>query len=298
MPNGRALSNPPLFVPPMFGLLSIAQDMTAELPSHWEAGIVYQPLCSDGEATYDECLTVTGVGAVPEPAAKTATFISQRRAATPFTVYVRKDCSAPTFWNSMTSEQSDALLQSEAWQIERAFWTGGAGGSSGVVHPHLAVDATLVSDGDTLEEAASVVDATPRNIVRALGALEQSLADCYQGIGVIHVPAQLGPHLTAWGLIERLGTSYITANGNQVALGRGYTGSSPAGALVAGQVWMYATGAVFYGVSPMRPVTPVDALDRDDNTLESLAERTCIVGYDCCLKAIPVDIATTLSGTT
>lgn len=292
MVNGRVIVPAPAFTPPQYGLLSVASDMTAQFPKNWEAGIIWQPLCAAGGTTYDECLVVTGVGAVPEPPAKAPTFENERRAATPFTVLARKDCSAPTYWNNALQEVAEGLTESEAFEVERAFWTGSAGGQQ-VVFPHLAANAALVVDGDTLQLAADEVNGAALDIVEALGRIEQELADCYRGLGVIHVPPVLVPQLAADMLLVKDGSRYRTPNGNLIAIGNGYTGSSPAGAVTAGTAWMYATGAMFYARSEIRQATRIESFDRDNNTLEQLGERTYVVGWDCCLLAVPVDTART-----
>lgn len=298
MANGRVVVPAPAFTPSQYGLLSVARDMTGEFPSHWGAGIIYQPLCAGTASTFDECLVVTGVGASPMPATKAATFTSVRRAATPFTVISRKDCSAPTFWDDAPDEVAEALTEGEGWQVERAFWTGTVDSQVGISHPHLAANAELIVDLDTLQTAATVVTGAPVDIVMGLGLLEQALANCYQGDGVIHAPASLGSALIAWGLIRLVGGRYETTNGNLVAIGRGYDGTSPAGATTSGVAWMYATGAVFYARSPLREFSRTEMFDRNTNTLDALAERTYVVGWDCCHLAIPIDLTATISGTT
>lgn len=291
MANGRVVVPAPAFTPSQYGLLSVARDMTGEFDSHWAAGITYQPLCAGTSSTFDECLVVTGVGASPEPAAKAATFTSQRRAATPFTVISRKDCSAPTFWNDAPDEVAEALTEGEGWQVERAFWTGNVDSQSGINHPHLQANAAIVVDLDTLQTAATVVTGVALDIISGLGLIEQALADCYQGQGVIHVPASLGASLAAWGLIHLDGGRFVTTNGNLVAIGRGYTGTSPAGvAATPTATWIYATGAVFYARSPLREFSRTEMFDRNTNTVDALAERTYVVGWDCCHLAIPINM--------
>lgn len=290
MASPRALIAPPAFTPHAYGLLTVAADVTATAPAHWEAGVTWQPLCAAAGVTFDECLVVTGVGVVPEPAEKAATFTSHRRAATPFTVYARKDCAAPTFWNQAAGEVSEGLTEGEGWQVERAFWTGGAGGASGVVHPHLAANAELISFSDTLQTAATVITGVALDLVEGLGRLEWALGDCYQGQGVIHIPAVLGPQLANNLLAIPRGGRLYTPNGNLIALGAGYPGTGPTGASITGAVWIYATGAVFYARSPLRAIDSTASLDRSTNTLEQLAERTYVLGWDCCHLAIPISI--------
>ena len=290
----------PAFTPSQYGLLSVAEDRTAIFDanpntSHWGAGIIWQPLCPDGSTTYDECLTVTGAGAPPPPPAKDTTFDNVRQAATPFTVYVRKDCSIPTFWDEATGQITESLTESEAFEVEQAFWTGQAG-AQGVVFPHLADDTPLVVDRDTLQLAADVVDTGGAvDIVQAFGALEQAAVECMRGAVVLHVTVAAAAALIAWDQITARSGVYYTALGNKVAIGAGYTGSSPAGvASTPASTWMYATGPVFYARGPLMDPSPVQSVGLSTNSMEMLAERTYVVGYSCCLLAVETDLTLTI----
>lgn len=81
---------------------------------------------------------------------------------------------------------------------------------------------------------------------------------------------------------------YTTSAGSKVALGN-YPGTAPNNIEQPGVTWVYATGEVFF----QRETTPtvftnVASLDRSVNTLSVLAERTYVIGWDCCLLAIPI----------
>lgn len=299
MANGRALVPSPAFTPLSYGLLTVAQDMTSQFNPHWEAGITYMPLCSAPDSTYDECLTVTGVGATPQPETKSASFANVRRASTPFTVYARKDCSTPTFWDDLPEQIREAIFQGESWQVERSFWTGIAAATANVVHPHLASMAELIGDRDILEMVVDELSDSPVDIVLGVGLLDEAIADCYKGQGVLHAPAGLGAHLHAWGLMRQAGGRWVSPNGNLWALGSGYDGSSPdtPGTVTSNVRWIYGTGAAFFARGPVREFSLVEMLDRVDNTIEALTERTYVVGWDCCLVGVPIDITATISGT-
>lgn len=292
MANGRALltATPPL-TPPSFGLLSVATEIT-DPPRNWQAGVTWEPVCAAAGVTYDECLVVLPTGLPPaEPPTKTATYEDELRAATPFTVLVRKDCSPVGWWSDADAESAAALTASEGWQVERTFWTGLAAGQE-VAWPHLASDTDVVDgdDGAYLGLAADVVTAGPVPLIDAVGLLEAALGDCYHGAGVLHLPAQLGVHAADKDVIARTGARYLTPSGNLVAIGRGYPGTGPTGAApLAGSTWIYATGAVWYIRSPIRDFANVDGFDRSVNTLEKLAERSYVLGWDCCLFAAQVD---------
>jgi hypothetical protein len=232
---------------------------------------------------------------VGEPLSKTATTSIGLRGATPFTVFAEVDCSAVGFWERAADIVGSALTQSEQLQVERAFWTGLAGGQP-VVFPHIAEDETIVDEfGVTLQTAATIVsgDSTPLDIVSALGRLEQALAECYDGVGIIHAPRNLIAPMADAFLIRQEGSRYRTAGGNIVVFGAGYTGSSPAGTTIPGQTWMYATGMMFIYRSPAQ-VLPIQggpnqsSFNRTENTVHAIAERTYVLGWDCCHLAVNV----------
>jgi hypothetical protein len=274
-------------------------------PDHWQQGITYEPTCSSsttflGALTYDECLVVTGVGAAPPaPPDFSNNITAATRGAQPFTTYVEFDCSTVGLQDAQGIAER-ALAMAEPWQVERAFWTGLAGGQP-VVYPHLAATAQVLDvTGIVLQTAATNVAVTGvgsvsvtgdlLNIETALGLLEAALANCYGGVGVIHVPQLLVPTLDAWGIIRQQGAVMKTLNGNKVAIGAGYPGSGPDGAARSGNsCWMYATGNVFGFRSDVRvraPDSSAASLDRATNTRKMIAERTYVIGWDCCLFAV------------
>ncbi|MFM9656836.1 hypothetical protein [Streptomyces scabiei] len=247
---------------------------------HWQNGITWEERCPTGDTTYDECLAVTGTGAPPEPDAKTANVDQTNRGATSFTVYARFDCSPIGLRDAQTVAQ-DALTRVEQQQVEAAFWTGMAGDQP-VVLPHLAAD-TEVLDGDVVLQTAASPVVTGADVAHALGLLEQELAECYSGQGLIHVPRSALPTLSAWNLVRDDGGRLVTAAGNLVVAGSGYTGSGPDGSPpAAGTTWIYATGAAWGYRSDVFISQVRDSLNRSSNTLQMLAERNYLIGFECC----------------
>jgi hypothetical protein len=283
----RLYAPPPSFAPSPYGLLSVVQARWDEPDRHWQSGVQWQPLCGAAGTTYDPCMAVTGSGGVPPiPDPKTAGFTDEARGATPFTVYAGFSCS-PAAWADRAQEMAEqALTRLESWAVERSFWTGQAG-SQGVTFPHLAADAEVRDVyGLLLQDAATPVTGSVLDIVEALGRVEQALADCYNGVGVIHVPAALGPALDSNGLAHKVGAQLRTLNGNLVALGSGYPGTAPDGtAPAAGSAWIYGTGAVFAYRGPVMSAPRDSIVNRSNNSVFGLAERTYVLGYDCCLVA-------------
>jgi hypothetical protein len=273
---------PTVFTPLPYGLWDSVQH-----PSpggvHWQQGITWVERCPTGDTTYDECLSVTGTGAPPEPPAKTANVEQTTRGALPFTVVAEFECS-PVGLAEAESVASDALIRVEQQQVETAFWTGVAGGQA-VVFPRLAAD-TEVLDGDIVLQPVASPVITGADIVHALGVLEQELADCYAGQGLIHVPRTALPTFAAWNLIREVDGRLLTTAGNVVVVGDGYTGAGPDGsAPAAGTTWIYATGAAWGYRSDPYVSRLRDSLDRTSNTLRMIAERNYLIAFECCLLA-------------
>lgn len=273
---------PAVFTPLPYGLWDTVQHPAAN-GAHWQQGITWIERCPTGDSTYDECLAVTGTGAPPEPPAKTANVDQAFRGATPFTVYAEFECS-PVGIPEAESIASDALDRVEQQQVEAAFWTGAAGGQA-VVFPHLAAN-TEVVDGDIVLQPVATTAVTGTDVAHTLGVLEQELTDCYAGQGLIHVPRTALPTLAAWNLIREVDGLLYTPAGNLIVVGGGYTGTGPDGAApAAGTTWIYATGAAWGYRSDVYVSRLRDSLDRSSNTIRMLAERTYVLGFECCLLA-------------
>lgn len=305
----RLVVDPPAYVPSPYGLLS-AVDLRAGEDLHWQMGVNWEDICGGAGVTTDACVTsapaVTGVGLIPPKAATTS---RSGWGATPFTVYVEVDCSPVDFYDRREELVRYALNRFESFQVERTFWTGLApernnvGGLPNGVLPHLASNAAVVETSlghtITLQQAATPVTGVALNVVNALGALEQQLANCLNGTGVIHVPQALAPDMAL--LVQKVGNRLVTPNGNTVAIGAGYPGTSPAGATpAAGTVWMYATGPVFAyrGEASARMLEGAAPVDRSLNTVKAIVERTYLLGYGCCLAAQLVNTASFIATST
>lgn len=302
MAGPRLPIDAPSFTPAPYGLLSVVDFASPGTP-HWQNGVTWQSRCvaaGMGSITYDECVAVTGTGSLPEPSTKTDNLDSINRGATPFTPYVRFDCS-PVGLQDADRVARDALEQSESYQVERAFWTGLVDGKT-LAFPHLAAGADVLdAQSILLQSTASIAATGSFDVATGLGLLEQALASCYNGVGVIHIPVKALPTFDANGLVRRdggrdgitgqLGRRLRTANGNLVAVGAGYPGTSPLGVASANdQSWIYATGAVFGFRSPVNFSRVNDSIDRGANTMQMIAERTYVLGWDCCHVAVQVNL--------
>lgn len=300
MPGPRQLVPPPSFAPGQYGLWTTVDDRSILAPDrHWRNGIKWQDLCGIGSTTYDpSCLGTT-------PATKAANITTPNYAATPFTPFVEIDCSPVGYTvEEHQARAAEALSRVESWQVERAFWTGAAGGDADIVYPHLAANAVVVQTTPnetvtiTLQCAATTVTgSTLLDVTEGIGRLEQALGNCLVGRGVIHIPLVLGEQLFRANAVRTDGPQLRTQAGNLVALGAGYPGTGPDGTSVPNAVWIYATGPVFGYRSPTEQFRLRDSLDRSENTARMIAERTYVLGFSCCcLYAVLVSLGGIVTG--
>lgn len=290
MAGARQIVDPPTHTSLPYGLWDTIQHPAPTGP-HWQQGVTWIERCPDGGTTYDECLAVTGMGAPPEPSAKADNVDQTFRGATPFTVYTEFDCS-PVGLSDAATAASDALARVEQHQVEAAFWTGTAGGQS-LVFPHLAADAEVLDTQSIILQPVATPVVTGVDVVTGLGELEQALAECYPGQGVIHVSRSVLPSLASWNLAVEADGRLMTPAGNLIVVGGGYPGTSPAGAAFPeGESWIYATGPVFGYRGDVFVTSVRDSLDRSENTVRMIAERTYVIGFECCLLAALVYLGT------
>lgn len=290
--NARTYIAPPVATPSPYGLLSVV-DMRPDDVPYWRAGVSWQDTCPTGGSTLEPCYpsapAVTGasIPALAPNATRT------NWGASAFTVYAEVDCSAPAFWDDREAYVRTAFERVEQWQLERIFWTGTVGGQANAALPHLASNAAVQEQGlgyvTTLQLAATQVTGVALAPSVALGAVEDTLADCLLGVaGVIHIPNSVAPIFAASGLLVKDGPRLRTHNGNLVAVGNGYPRTGPDGSDPGiGHAWIFGTGPIFaYRENTIRVLADNNSsLVRTNNTVKVMAERTYLLGYDCCLVA-------------
>lgn len=303
MANSRVPVPPPAKRTLGYGLRSVAESRANGSDGRWRAGVIWNNVCPDADTTYDQCTSRTSGAAAnpPTPPAKAATAERSLWGATPFTVYVEIDCSPDKeFWDNVDAIVSRTFTEAEDYTIERAFLTGIVGGQT-LVFPHLQSTTQVVdsSDGSFLQLIATpLVTGGPLDVVEAVGRMDAALSACVMGEGVLHVTPDILAAMHAQHLVrERDGILY-SPRGHRIAAGIGYTGASPAGTLTDGTSWMYGTGPIFMYNSPGTFVgTRAQSLDRSVDTLKRIFERTYVIGYDCCLFAVPVSTGGVDAGT-
>lgn len=289
----------PAYVPARFGLLSVAARPTT--PSRWLMGMQRVGL---------PCGPAESIELLPCPVAPSGGPSHEGPvswAATPFWVYAFTPCSPVGQGDDLADlhRRTEAALTNGAPRaVERVFWTGHPSQNpSATVYPHLQADAQVDADFAqgahqvVLQSAADEVTSTPEDAVDAIGLLEEGLADCWGGEGVIHVTRRALAELDHLGIVHREGQQLRTLGGNLVAVyspteaGGGPDGGAPA----SGSPWFYATPPVEVYEGPVREFGLVDpefaaaVLDRNVNTAIYLLGRPYAAWYDgCCLLAAEV----------
>lgn len=301
MAGPRVVVDSPSFTPLPYSLWDVAQHPTAA-DSHWQNGITWSDRCGSGDTLYEECIAVTGSGGSPTAqAAMTSNITQQNRGATPFACYAEFDCSPVGLADAQTLAD-DALAKIRNFQLERAFWTGTAGKTrtgnvaQTTVFPHLAANTQLLDPNDAsivLQPVANMAASggATTDVADGLGQLQGALANAYHGVGVIHIPTFALPTFVAWDLVEERDGGLFTHAGNRVAVGHGYTGSSPAGvAAAAGTSWIYGTGAVFGYEASVEMGNYTELFDRSENTHHLMAQQVYVLGFECALFATQVQL--------
>lgn len=295
MAGTRPIVDPPSFTSLPFGLWDSIQHPAN--PPHWQLGVTWIERCPSGAGTtYDECISPTVTGAPPEPPSKSDNVDQNFRGATPITIYTEFDCS-PVGVGDAESAARDALSRSEATQLESAVWTGVAGGQA-VVWPHLAANAEVLdANGITIQTSATAVSGVSLDIAHGLGLLEADLSECYGGEGVIHISPLVLPTLVAWNLVSVQGDVLRTLRGNRVIVGSGYGVSGPDGtAPPDGSAWIYATGQVFGYRGDVFFTGARESFNRAENTVQMIAERTYVIGWECCHLAALISLGVPIDG--
>lgn len=284
------LDDPITRVPRPYGLFD-AVPPTTPPGDHWKAGVEYQPLCGAGGTTIDFCVTGSA------PVMKTETGDRTMRGAQPFTAYAQIDCSPlADVWETQARRVVRMLEENEQFIVEKALWDGKAT-TLDIVYPHLAANTAVIDTRNaypvTLQTAAvQVSGSNPAAPARALGMLEQAGYQCYTaGMGLIHAPLIAIPSLVNQGMLYRDGSRLRTINGSTIIAGTGYQNTGPDGtAAPPNTAWLYFTGEMFIYRGEIRTFQREESFDRSVNTLKMIAERTYVMGWDCCHYAVLVSI--------
>lgn len=197
----------------------------------------------------------------------------------PVALYVPVTCSAMNFgsgWRDFAERAEKVLDATLSWGVEAVMSQGVAGSFN-----------PFFGDSAVTKLAAGA----PTGPLAALSYLEQAIAVTGRR-GIIHAPAQVGPH---WAdRIRVVGDHLETiASGTYVAIGGGYDGAAAnATAPGTGNSWAFATGPVqvFVGESRLSGDDINGTLDTSNNDVTFRAERYLVAEWDGALQvAVNVD---------
>lgn len=180
---------------------------------------------------------------------------------TPFTIYADVVCQTMSF-DDATRSVRDLLDLSGPKAIERRYWWS------------LINDATVLTGDDGIDPAT------------AIAALEQYLADNYNGGGLIHTSVWGVAHLSSAGLLDSTATGderLRTWRGTPVVVGSGYSRSGSDNPVDESEWWMAATGEITIRMSS---IDIFDVVDKTTNQRIALAEQTVVVSDDCVTPAM------------
>jgi hypothetical protein len=275
-----------------FTLLVPGSTVPQPRPGAWEGGFAFDPYTCDpaiivpldceGDPDNDDKLAAVG----EHPGI--VTYI-------PFQIVAADECSALSF--EQLEERARSMLNvSQSYTLEHEFWTGEAMPEN----PALA-------DGN-----ATVLGSGPLGLQEALALIDQAVSASEQGApGMIHVTPYMLARIvnSEGGAIRWAGDRYVTANGNTIVPGSGYTGGAPRPnpgdplptppdllSSPPDNEWIYGTGAVVVRLGGIVRVTDDlrDQLNRRNNTVRYIFERSAAAYYSPCTQfAAEVDLTPT-----
>lgn len=262
--------------PYRYGLFGAAQPMTGIDP-HWRYGGIE----FDSLPAYEASLYPSGIQVVNgSGGTKTLPGWLGTVKALPFAVYGGVLCGTIGYTDQAARDRALKVVELAGQHAsESALWNGG-----GANAPALNAAST------------PIVQATAVSLQRGVAALEDWLADHYNGQGLIHGKRSVGIIAGSKQLVhhdpDTAESALMTPVGTRWVFGGGYDGTGPAAvAPAAGQTWIYATGQV--GIVRDEAQTPAglgEALDRLHNQVQLIAEQQYLIAVDYTIGAALVDL--------
>lgn len=194
----------------------------------------------------------------------------------PFTAYSPMICSsypAGNDWEGFENRLRQAFRARESYAVEKELAAGAV--ITGTPNPAFADSAmTALAGGAAVSPGV------------ALSYLEDAIA-ASGARGIIHATPAVVAAWQAMPFDDVEAGVLMTANGNYVVSGSGYTDVTPTGqsAPGAGEDWAFATGLVYVRRSDEQRFTLTESLDRSDNTLIVRVERDYLAAFDPCVQA-------------
>lgn len=243
-----------------FGLFTVATVVDVTDPSERNGAEVTPDSYRRASTLVDGCTVATDrVKAFERP--------TEAVTADPVTLYAGWECG-PVGVGIGKAAALTALLNGEERGLEHYLATGSSDNSEANVFPWSTV--TVPYGAGTTEQAT----------VAAFGAHETTVAGEYGGVGVVYMTPRALAVLSAAGAIIFQNGGWVTLTGHKVTVNPYLADTSTALSLMfTGAVTVRRSEVVQFG----EPVT----LDRSDNTLWFVAERTVTVIADYILDVTP-----------
>jgi hypothetical protein len=245
----------PALIPAPFGLFSVALQ-PAPADNGWQGGVWWQVNgCNDVGITYGVCNVDSVVPALdPNVTCDIAT-------AQPFTVYARSDLSMGGMPLAQRQQRARDVLQGgEQHAVEQMLW-------------QMFLAATPTPDDTATSQQ------------EAIARVEGLVRDSYGGTPVLHLSPFTATMIS--GTAFRVeGGVLQTFLGSRVVAGSGYDVASPG---PTDAVSVVGTGNIVVVRGDIFDVGQV--INRETNQVDSLVERTYVVGWDC--TAVRVEVPAT-----
>lgn len=268
----------PTLTPPRVSLLSAA-DIVPVTDSRWESGFTTWTEGCEVAYLFAVCPAVDDI--------KDADGGGEKMTYKPYVVFATDKCSTYPAGRDFYGRATRKLILAESTKLERELWLGEAGGN-----PALSG----WTDDSGAHEPVTLAATGTQTAIQGIGILDQALAGCSSGQGMIHVRPYLMAELLLNNTIRREGNVYKSPMDNIVVPGRGYPGTGPAGQAIGATEWMYAnTGIVQVRHSeiiynPPQTAPEWQRVDHAHNDKLVYAERVTHVALDptCCVFATEV----------
>lgn len=236
----------PASVPYRFGLFSVVQPRSAG-DDRWGVGVSWESnACGAVSVTTGPCLDIVNDLTLHGESACDAMSYD------PFTAYVLSTNSAfrtrnRSEWRTAASDQMNA---GEQEAVEAKLWA-------------------------MLGAAVTELDVSAKALGYVIGWVEQSLAEQYGNVGVLHMNRLAATVALGLGYLHVAGGKVETALGTPVVAGGGY---ERIGGTIPDDATIYGTGplVMYRGQLDMN-----DSFNRDINDAQVVAQRDYVLGWDC-----------------
>jgi hypothetical protein len=271
MPSLAQRVDAPIPIPPALSLPRSSQVPTDA--DRWQLGVRFLPEAEPTVVVDDYCFPSTNLGTYTAPSE-----VEQN----PFVVTAFDRCTALSSFSRDYVGRATRLIDAATPKaVEKEFWSGALAIARGWTNQLYLTKTGLAQD---------LTPGVVPSLNRAIGILEQALADCgYGGLGMIHSRRETAPNFTG---ARRDGNLLRTISDNIFVPGVGYPGTGPIGNAnatpPAGTTWLFATGITTYRETdpdlfpnwPTGSTVPSWAIDRTTNTITVPVARTALIYWD------------------